>query len=186
MRSVLAALILCAVTALPAHAAHRHHHRHHHHAHVGLAGGSLRRGIVTVTTAAGISITVAADLASRFQGLIADFVSAGYRPRHIGCFALTAMSAIRGTMPERLAISISAAGGKPSRSCIRSERTKSSSPTASATAANFAIRGTSMMAARATRGISMKVATADDLAMVLPAASRRDAGARSMRRQANG
>jgi hypothetical protein len=44
-------------------------------------------GIVTVHTAAGIPITVAAHLASRFQALIRDFVAAGYRPRHIGCFA---------------------------------------------------------------------------------------------------
>ena len=36
---------------------------------------------------AGIPITVASHLAWQFQALIADFVAAGYRPRHIGCFA---------------------------------------------------------------------------------------------------
>jgi len=48
---------------------------------------AVRGGIVTVPTAAGISITVAASLASRFEALVADFVAAGYHPRHIGCFA---------------------------------------------------------------------------------------------------
>jgi hypothetical protein len=43
-------------------------------------------GIVTVATVAG-PITVASHLASRFQALIADFVAAGYKPRHIGCYA---------------------------------------------------------------------------------------------------
>jgi hypothetical protein len=43
-------------------------------------------GLVTVATAAG-PITVASHLASRFQALIADFVAAGYKPRHVGCFA---------------------------------------------------------------------------------------------------
>jgi hypothetical protein len=48
---------------------------------------STGSSLVTIQTAAGIPITVAASLASRFQSLVADFVSAGYRPRHIGCFA---------------------------------------------------------------------------------------------------
>ena len=42
--------------------------------------------MVRVNTAAG-PITVAAHLADRFQALIADFVAAGYKPRHIGCLA---------------------------------------------------------------------------------------------------
>ena len=42
--------------------------------------------MVTVSTAAG-PITVASHLAARFQALIADFVAAGYKPRHIGCLA---------------------------------------------------------------------------------------------------
>ena len=102
MRAFLAALILCALSAIPAYAGHRHHHRHHvHHeasrsgissrrewsyGDVGLQGGSLH-GLVTVQTAAGIPITVASHLAGQLQALIADFVAAGYRPRHIGCFA---------------------------------------------------------------------------------------------------
>jgi hypothetical protein len=39
-----------------------------------------------VPTVAG-SITVAKNLAPRFQALIADFVAHGYHPSHIGCFA---------------------------------------------------------------------------------------------------
>lgn len=99
MRAILAALILCALSVLPAQAGHRHHVHH-------LAQGELRQGqnfqafgakswawseagsgLVSISTAAGIRITVAADLASRFEGVVADFVAAGYRPRHIGCFA---------------------------------------------------------------------------------------------------
>jgi hypothetical protein len=94
MRPFLAALMLCVLASLPAHAAHRHHHRHHvHH----LAQGELRQaqpwreeaysGLVTVQTAAGIRITVASHLAGQFQALVEDFVAAGYRPRRIGCFA---------------------------------------------------------------------------------------------------
>ncbi len=110
MRAVLAAaifcLLLCAI-AVPAKAkaAHRHHHHHWHHWHHHYVAHYIRTvrhgqvdilppvislgagGILTVPTAAGISITVAAHLASRFQALIADFVNAGYRPRRIGCFA---------------------------------------------------------------------------------------------------
>jgi hypothetical protein len=43
--------------------------------------------LVTVQTAANIPITVAANLASQFKALIADFVAHGYRPHHIGCYA---------------------------------------------------------------------------------------------------
>ncbi len=43
-------------------------------------------GMVSVDTAAG-RITVASHLAERFKALIADFVAAGYKPRHIGCLA---------------------------------------------------------------------------------------------------
>lgn len=46
-----------------------------------------RGGLVTVSTAAGIKITVASHLAHKFQGFIADLVSSGYRPRYIHCFA---------------------------------------------------------------------------------------------------
>ena len=45
------------------------------------------RDLVTVQTAANIPITVASRLATSFQSLIADFVSAGYHPRCIHCFA---------------------------------------------------------------------------------------------------
>jgi hypothetical protein len=30
---------------------------------------------------------VASHLAERFKAMIADFVAAGYKPRHVGCFA---------------------------------------------------------------------------------------------------
>lgn len=67
------------------HYAYLRHHRHYHRGEAvgGIPGGSL----VTVPTAAGISITVASGLASQFQGVIADLVAAGYKPRHIGGFA---------------------------------------------------------------------------------------------------
>jgi hypothetical protein len=98
MRAILTAMILC-VLVLPACAEHRyhHHHRHHHHAKGDLRHAQHGRaptwseethsGLVTVQTAAGIPITVASHLASKFQALVADFVAAGYRPRHIGCHA---------------------------------------------------------------------------------------------------
>lgn len=70
----------------------KHHHRYKHHARsvpalptheISHASG----GIVTVPTAAGIPITVAAGLAHRFTGFIADLVANGYKPSHIGCYA---------------------------------------------------------------------------------------------------
>lgn len=69
----------------------KHHHRHRHHVRsvpspiheLSHASG----GIVTVPTAAGIPITVAAGLAHRFAGFIADLVANGYKPSHIGCYA---------------------------------------------------------------------------------------------------
>jgi len=88
MRAVLAALMLCALSALPAYAGHRNHHRHHaRHLSQGKMHQSQNSSLVTVQTAAGIPITVASHLAEQFQALVADFVAAGYRPRHIGCFA---------------------------------------------------------------------------------------------------
>jgi hypothetical protein len=114
MRLLTTAAIFLAAS-IPAQAGHRHHHQprqyaEHSHAHSAHhsrpaavqprrrrvvrarrpheAGAPISHGggIVTVATAAG-PITVAAHLASRFQALIADFVAAGYKPRHIGCFA---------------------------------------------------------------------------------------------------
>lgn len=75
---------------------HAHHVRHRarrsHRAHNSAPAradnpGATSGGLVTVQTAAGLPITVAAHLASRFQGFIADLVASGYRPRHIGSFA---------------------------------------------------------------------------------------------------
>jgi hypothetical protein len=84
MRKAIVALALLLLAVSPAHA--RHHHRHHRHHHA-RATVSATASLVTVSTAAGIKITVATDLADRFKSLIADFVEHGYRPRHIGCFA---------------------------------------------------------------------------------------------------
>jgi hypothetical protein len=108
---VLAFLGLATAPAL-AHGRHHHPVRHHHHraaraaaaqpqewgmwnwgnipvvsaaANVGAA--VARGGIVMVQTAAGIPIQVASSLSGRFRRLVAEFVAAGYRPRHIGCFA---------------------------------------------------------------------------------------------------
>lgn len=109
MRAVLATgcFALSLIAAVPAQAAHRHHACCHHRAHIHHVASARHHvrlsrrwrwhrprienidpaGLVTVETAAGIAITVAAQLAPRFQALVADFVAAGYRPRHIGCFA---------------------------------------------------------------------------------------------------
>lgn len=43
--------------------------------------------LVTVPTAAGINITVAAKLANQFQGFIKDIVDGGYKPHQIHCWA---------------------------------------------------------------------------------------------------
>lgn len=59
----------------------RHSFGHHNSAHYGASG------LVTVPTAAGISITVASNLASKFQGFINDLHSEGYNPHHLGCYA---------------------------------------------------------------------------------------------------
>jgi len=47
----------------------------------------LRRGMVTIDTAAGIPITVAADFAPKISAFISAMVARGYHPRHIGCYA---------------------------------------------------------------------------------------------------
>jgi hypothetical protein len=52
------------------------------------ANGSPAR-LITVSTAAGIDITVAPSFASAIQGFIADAVAAGYRPTRISCYSLS-------------------------------------------------------------------------------------------------
>jgi hypothetical protein len=46
-----------------------------------------RFDLVTVTTAAGIDVTVARAFAPKIEGFIADLVARGYRPRRINCYA---------------------------------------------------------------------------------------------------
>lgn len=87
MRSLVATLSLCLLFGWTGEAQARpHHHKHHSHASHHRTV-SLASGLVTVQTAAGISITVASHLASQFQGFISDLVAQGYKPKHIGCFA---------------------------------------------------------------------------------------------------
>jgi hypothetical protein len=62
-----------------------HHERHYEVAREHSYGG----GLVTVPTAAGIRITVAASVAGNFQGFIRGLVAMGYHPRHIGCYSAT-------------------------------------------------------------------------------------------------
>lgn len=50
------------------------------------SSGAHSGGIVAISTAAG-TVRVALHLADRFKALIADFVSAGYHPRHMGGYA---------------------------------------------------------------------------------------------------
>ena len=83
LRLVTLALVLLFSTSVEAKHHHRHaHHYHHvhHHAHYFTPPGL---NLVTVQTAANKQIVVARHLATRFQSLIADLTSAGYRPRSI-------------------------------------------------------------------------------------------------------
>ena len=69
----------------------QHHWRHYAAKHSKTIHGDFdaigHAGLVTVQTAAGISITVGRDVADKFQGLIRDYVEAGYRPPEISCAA---------------------------------------------------------------------------------------------------
>jgi hypothetical protein len=69
---------------------HRRVARHHRRdrAPVLDANGN-RAGLVTVATAAGIEITVAASIASKMQGFIRDMVARGYHPHKIHCYNLS-------------------------------------------------------------------------------------------------
>lgn len=63
---------------------HSRHRAHPRPAHDRGRGGA---DLVTVQTAAGIPIRVAADVAGRFAGFISDLVSRGIVPRTIHCYA---------------------------------------------------------------------------------------------------
>lgn len=86
------AIFLIVLFSSPALAHHRHHHHHRVvHAHSfqeGLGHGlaHMLKSIERVNTDAG-PVLVSSRLADRFKGLVNDFVAAGYRPRHIGCYA---------------------------------------------------------------------------------------------------
>jgi hypothetical protein len=43
--------------------------------------------MVTVHTAAGMSITVASSVAPKFEGFISDLVASGYQPKQVHCLA---------------------------------------------------------------------------------------------------
>lgn len=85
--------VLSAASSADARHYRRHYHHvyaHHHYRNYQIAARPVYRtggGLVTVPTAAGISITVAPAHAEKFVGFIADIVAAGYRPRDIGCYA---------------------------------------------------------------------------------------------------
>lgn len=62
--------------------------RKHATSRVNGASGNARRGLVTVSTAAGIDVTVAPKLAAPIQGFIADLVhERGYKPGKIKCYS---------------------------------------------------------------------------------------------------
>ena len=89
-RIIAVALVAIMTFAGTAHA--RHRHRHHGPVHIyehpaPKGTGILHVGLVTVPTAAGISITVNPSFAQKIVPFIAELVASGYRPRHIGCFA---------------------------------------------------------------------------------------------------
>ena len=95
------AILLLAALAIPSVAQARPHHRpshhsHHSHAHHHKhrvarldANGNRVTNLVTVDTAAGISIRVAADFAASIGGFITDLVARGVHPGRIHCFAAT-------------------------------------------------------------------------------------------------
>lgn len=58
------------------------------HRHEGAGSYVGRASMVTVSTAAGIKITVHPAYAAKFQALIAELVAEGHKPRAIGCYAL--------------------------------------------------------------------------------------------------
>lgn len=62
-------------------------HRYHRRKHKIYRAYRTHRGLVTVTTAAGIKITVAPSFVPKIQAFIADLVKIGYRPRSIHCYA---------------------------------------------------------------------------------------------------
>ena len=73
----------------PAHkakTAQRHTKRAAHSRHT-VTDANGNRGIVTVDTAAGIKIRVAADFAAPIQGVISDLVARGIKPKQIHCYA---------------------------------------------------------------------------------------------------
>jgi hypothetical protein len=51
------------------------------------ANGNSGHRLVTLTTAAGIEITVSETMAPKMQGFIADLMEIGYKPKEIHCFA---------------------------------------------------------------------------------------------------
>ena len=168
MRLLTTAAIFLAAS-IPGEAGHRHHHHHHrqyaehhhvhtaHHARHRAAQPSNRRelharqrqhnsapvshggGMVTVPTAAG-SIAVTSHIASRFQALIADFVTASYKPRRIGCLAHGGHVPNSRHYAGAACDSISADGGLPPPSCTA--RTPSSPSMGSAMAAALTIADT--------------------------------------------
>lgn len=65
----------------------RHHSSHSKRVYRKESTRVSTEGLVTVPTAAHISITVARHLAPQFQGFVDDLVKIGYTPKHIGCWA---------------------------------------------------------------------------------------------------
>lgn len=93
--TTLLCLVACFATGAQAHGRHHHHYHHRHyviahhttHHHEISVAAAEHLGLVTVETAAGISIKVGRDVAANFQGLIRDYVAAGYKPSDISCWA---------------------------------------------------------------------------------------------------
>jgi hypothetical protein len=67
--------------------AHKLHHKYHRHHIQHTAPHGYPSDMITVPTAAGISITVNPSFAQKIVPFIAELVAEGYKPRHIGCFA---------------------------------------------------------------------------------------------------
>lgn len=71
------------------HHARRHHARRHRQREVRRSHEQrpAGRGLVTVSTAAGISVTVSPSFAPKITAFISDLVASGYKPRQIHCAA---------------------------------------------------------------------------------------------------
>lgn len=83
MKKLIGTLLVWGAFMSPAYAHHRPTHHRHYVSHPVRTHGDL----ITVSTAAGMSITVSPSFAPKIEGFIHDLVLEGYHPGQIHCFA---------------------------------------------------------------------------------------------------